>query len=393
MPDYKIYSAAIQSLHLPLAYIDMDLLDANAQALCQRAGRLPLRLATKSLRCVAILRYLLQKFPGFQGLMAYSSAEAAHLVEAGFNDILIAYPTMDAQDICACLPAIEAGRRLVFMVDHPDQLKLLQKLGAALPQRILVCVDLDLSTSFPFLHFGVFRSPLRSPKDLLPLLKTLEECPQLQLDGLMGYEGQIAGVADDIPGSSLKNLFVRLLKKLSQRESFARRQATVRFLRDQGFSLRFVNGGGTGSVEFTREDKSVTEITVGSGLYSPTLFDHFHQFRHFPAAGFVLPVVRQARPQIYACSGGGYVASGPIHVDKEPQVFLPNGLSLFKMLGAGEVQTSIRSIVPLELGQPIFFRHAKAGELMERFSEVHLIRKGKIEKTVKTYRGEGWCFF
>lgn len=392
-PSYETYSAAIQGRALPLAYIDMDLLDANAVALCQRAGPCPLRLATKSLRCVHILRYLLNKYPGFRGLMAYSAAEAALLAEAGFNDILIAYPTMESQDIKACLPSIRTGKRILFMVDHPDQLKLLQKHAESGVTTITVCVDLDLSTHFPLLHFGVFRSPLRQPNDLIPLIETLRECHLLKLEGLMGYEGQIAGLPDYLPGSKIYSLFVRFLKKISQKEAFARRVKTVEFLRRCGFSLTLVNGGGTGSVDVTRNDPSVTEITVGSGLYSPTLFDHFRDFKYAPAAGFVLPVVRQARPHIYACSGGGYIASGPIHVDKQPQIFMPDGLSLFKMLGAGEVQTSLRSTKELQLGQPIFFRHAKAGELLERFNEVHLLRGGKVEQLVKTYRGEGWNFF
>jgi len=392
-PSYATYSAAIQGRALPLAYIDMDLLDANARALCQRAGPYPLRLATKSLRSVPILRYLLKQYPGFRGLMTYSAAEAALLAEAGFNDILIAYPTMESRDIKACLPSIQNGKRILFMVDHPDQLKLLQKHAEASTTTIAVCVDLDLSTHFPLLHFGVFRSPLRRPEDFKPLLDTLRQCHLLQLEGLMGYEGQIAGLADSLPDAKIYSLFVRFLKKISQKEAFARRVQTVDYLRKAGFRLNLVNGGGTGSVDVTRHDPSVTEITVGSGLYSPTLFDHFRDFKYAPAAGFVLPVVRKARPHIYACSGGGYIASGPIHVDKQPQVFMPAGLSLFKMLGAGEVQTSLRSRDELQLGQPIFFRHAKAGELFERFNEVHLLRGGKVEQVVKTYRGEGWNFF
>jgi D-serine deaminase-like pyridoxal phosphate-dependent protein len=392
-PSYEAYSAAIQGRALPLAYIDMDLLDANAEALCQRAGPYPLRLATKSLRCVYILRYLLKRYPGFRGLMAYSAAEAALLAESGFNDILIAYPTMEARDIKACLPSIQTGKRILFMVDHPDQLKLLQRLAESGMTTISVCIDLDLSTHFPLLHFGVFRSPIRRPKDVQPLIDTLRQCHLLQLEGLMGYEGQIAGLPDHLPRSRIYNLFVRFLKKISEKECFARRVATVEYLRKAGYPLSLVNGGGTGSVSVTRHDPSVTEITVGSGLYSPTLFDHFKDFKYAPAAGFALPIVRQARPHVYACSGGGYIASGPIHVDKQPQIFLPRGLTLFKMLGAGEVQTSFRSPEDMKLGQPVFFRHAKAGELMERFQEVHLLRGGKVEQAVKTYRGEGWCFF
>ena len=166
----------------------------------------------------------------------------------------------------------------------------------------------------------------------------------------------------------------------------------MRALENLGHQLRFVNGGGTGSIEITIQDSSVTELTVGSGLYSPGLFDHYANFRHLPAAGFALPVVRVARPGIYACAGGGYIASGPTASDKQPTPYLPPGIKLMKLLGAGEVQTSITSDLTLKIGEPVFFRHAKAGELCERFNSLHLVRGGKIEAIVPTYRGQGQCF-
>jgi len=68
---------------------------------------------------------------------------------------------MEKADIEACLPHVQAGKRILFMVDHPEQLKLLQKLAEPGRTTLSLCVDLDLSTHFPLLHFGVFRSPLR----------------------------------------------------------------------------------------------------------------------------------------------------------------------------------------------------------------------------------------
>jgi D-serine deaminase-like pyridoxal phosphate-dependent protein len=63
--------------------------------------------------------------------------------------------------------------------------------------------------------------------------------------------------------------------------------------------------------------------------------------------------------------------------------------------GAGEVQTPLvlaKNSPRIELGDPIFFQHAKAGELCERFNELILIQGNKIVDRVKTYRGEGFAF-
>jgi D-serine deaminase-like pyridoxal phosphate-dependent protein len=95
------------------------------------------------------------------------------------------------------------------------------------------------------------------------------------------------------------------------------------------------------------------------------------------------------------CSGGGYTASGPIDPRRLPSPWLPEGCGLFANEGAGEVQTPVRmpAGVQLGIGDPLFFRHAKAGELCERFNELLLIQSGRVVDRVTTYRGDGKCFF
>lgn len=46
----------------------------------------------------------------------------------------------------------------------------------------------------------------------------------------------------------------------------------------------------------------------------------------------------------------------------------------------------------LRLGDRVWLRHAKAGELAERFLAYHLVRGSQVERTVPTYRGEGQNF-
>jgi D-serine deaminase-like pyridoxal phosphate-dependent protein len=392
--DYAYYRRALIDERLPTAFVDLDAVAANLGLLCKRAGKLPIRLVTKSIRSIGIIRLIQSAAPFVQGLLCYSAAEAAWLASEGFDDLVVAYPTVEHADVQAVAAQLRAGRSITLMVDGVAQLEKLAFIASEERVTLPVAIDLDMSSDFPGIHFGVYRSPVQSPEHAVKLAGEIGRRPSLRLDGLMGYEGQIAGLMDDIPGQALKSRIVRHLKRKSIAEVNHRRCETVAALKRAGHVLRFVNGGGTGSFESTRDDPSVTELAAGSGVYVPTLFDHYQAFDAQPAAGFVLPVTRIPKPGIATCSGGGYCASGPAGKNRLPKPWLPVGCALIDNEGAGEVQTPVRlpPDIDLRVGDPIMFRHAKAGELCERFNELALIQGGRVVNHVKTYRGDGQSF-
>jgi D-serine deaminase-like pyridoxal phosphate-dependent protein len=393
-PSYATYRDALDGRPLPAAFVDLDRLRANSVALAARSAPKPLRLATKSVRCVALLRLVLAERREFRGLMCFTADEAAWLASEGFDDLLVGYPTAGESAIKAAAAAVASGRTIVFTADDEKQLEPLEAAASRLGVRFGLCIDADMSTRFPGLHFGVRRSPLRGTAGVVALARAIERHGHLRLDGLLGYEAQIAGVPDSVPGRRLSSAFVRVLKRRSMVDVRRRRRSIVSALREAGFELRFVNGGGTGSLEATAADPSVTETTAGSGLFAPGLFDGYAAFHHEPAAGFALAVTRIPAPGIVTCHGGGYAASGAAGADKLPRPFLPEGAALLPLEGAGEVQTPVAYAGPVTLGigDPVFFRHAKAGELCERFDRLLLLSNGRIVDEVPTYRGEGKCF-
>lgn len=357
----------------------------------RRASGMPIRVASKSLRCRALVERVVQR-RGCEGVMCFTPAEAVHLSHS-LDDLLVAYPSVDPHEVRPVFARLAAGKTIVLTVDDLEQLEILGALAREAGQVLPLCIDVDMSLALPRLHFGVRRSPIRIPADALAIGKRVRSDPHLELVGVLGYEAQVAGLPDKTPRAAW-NTMVRTLKRASIRDLRKRRGAVVRALRQEGHAIRFVNGGGTGSLESTRADPSVTEVTAGSGLYVPTLFDEFEAFDPLPAAGFALPVVRRPAKGFVTCLGGGYVASGAAGPDRLPRPFLPPGLSLLEQEGAGEVQTPLQGSVADELaiGDPVFFRHAKAGELCERFAELHLIRGDEVVDVVPTYRGEGHTF-
>ena len=391
---YDYYKKIFAGRPMPFAYVDLDLLEQNMRQILTRAQGKRIRLASKSLRSITILQRILASNSSFQGIMCYTAREALYLASQGFDDLLIGYPAWNEQNITAIAQATTKGASITLMVDCIEHIERIEALAQRQGARLPVCLEIDMSLNIPGLHFGVWRSPLHTPEQARPLIERILASQHVRLDGLMGYEAQIAGVADNVPGQRVKNTFVRMLKRRSRQDVAERRAAFSALIKTYGETLRFVNGGGTGSIATTAQEEGVTEITVGSGFYAPMLFDYYRDFHYQPAAGFAIEIVRHPQPTIYTCSGGGYIASGATGREKLPQPYLPPGAMLDPLEGAGEVQTPIRykGSVQLRMGDPIFLRHSKAGELCERFTHLLLVSHGTIVDEVTTYRGDDQCF-
>ena len=396
------YDAATAALEPPFAVVDLDAFDANADALRRRARGKPIRVASKSVRCRALLERVLA-MDGFAGIMAFTLPEALWLARAGVSDdILVAYPTVDRAALADLAGDAAAARAITIMVDCAEHLDLIEKAaaGVATPSRVRVCLDVDTSYR-PLggaLRVGARRSPVRTPAQAAALARQVTERPGLRLAGIMAYEAQIAGVGDAVPGRPLYMRAVRTIQRRSRVELARRRAGIVAAVRGvcerDGGPLEFVNGGGTGSVETTAAERAVTEVAAGSGLYQPRLFDHYRAFSATPAALFALPVVRRSGRGAVTALGGGYLASGTGDPSRLPQPYLPEGLAYDGNEGAGEVQTPLLGPAAdgLRVGDRVWLRHAKAGELCERFPELHLIQGDRITATVPTYRGEAHTF-
>ena len=382
--------AATADLDAPLGVLELDALAWNAHDLLRRAAGTPIRLASKSLRVREAIESVLA-LPGWSGVLAYSLAEALWLAET-VDDVVLGYPTADRAALARLALDAAAAARITLMVDSIAQLDLID---AVAPPRsrpeLRVALDLDLSIHLPVLgHLGVRRSPLTDPEAAVRLGREIAMRPGFRLVGLMGYEAQVAGVVDRYAGNPAYERVIAAVKRRSIAEVHERRAAAVAGLA-QIAELEFVNGGGTGSLESTVDDASVTEVTSGSGLFGGHLFDRYRTFRPAPAASFVLPVVRVPGDGVATAEGGGWIASGPIGPDRRPLPVWPPGLEYEPREQAGEVQTPLRG-GGLRVGDRVVLRHAKSGEPAERLAAYALVRGGVLEGGAPTYRGEGRTF-
>ncbi|MCT2588687.1 amino acid deaminase/aldolase [Streptomyces sp. N2-109] len=393
--DRSRYDRATSELDAPLALVDLDAFDANAADLRRRAGGKPLRVASKSIRCRALLERVLAT-DGFAGVLGFTLAECLWLARSGVQDVLLAYPSADRARFAELASDSKLARTVTVMIDDPAQLALIDASRNGGGEEIRVCLELDTSLRLlgGRVRIGARRSPLHSPAQLAAMARTVLRRPGFRLVGLMAYEGHVAGVPDAVAGQPLRSRGIRVMQSAARRELAVRRAAAVRAVRAVVPDLEFVNGGGTGSVQHTAREAAVTEIAAGSGLFVPRLFDGYTSFTGRAAALYALPVVRRPGPGVVTVLGGGYPASGAHGRDRLPQPYLPPGLRYDAMEGPGEVQTPLLGTPAddLLIGDKVWFRHAKSGEMCEHFTRLHLVEGERVTATVPTYRGEGHTF-
>jgi D-serine deaminase-like pyridoxal phosphate-dependent protein len=386
-------TAATQHLDAPVGVIHRGALRHNAQDMVRRAAGTPIRIASKSVRVRSVVEALLQQ-PGYRGVLAYTLAEALWLADT-VDDVVVGYPTAERGGIRRLGTDPDLASRITLMVDSPQQLDLVDHvLPASRREEIRVCLELDASWAAPVLgHLGVRRSPVHEPADAGALAAYIVRRPGFRLVGMMSYEAQIAGVVNRPAGRPVGGAVNRWMQSRSLPELLERRARAVAAVREHA-DLEFVNGGGTGSLEATAADASVTEIAAGSGLFGGHLFDGYAHFTPAPAAAFALDVVRSPSPAHATILGGGWIASGPPGPDRVPRIVWPEGLTMLARESAGEVQTPVTGAAAARLraGDRVWFRHTKSGELSEHLNEFAVVDGDEVVDTVPTYRGEAKAF-
>ncbi len=391
----------------PTLYVDLSQALQNLDVLKNSLGpSCKVRLSTKSIRCPKLLKKLSNHLGDrSRGVMCFHPDEIPFLFEQGFEDILLAYPVYNrriADRLAGLQKSLDGNKKFYLMVDLPEHVDVLSVAAQKCGVRLRVLVDFDVSTRLPGLHFGVHRSSIHTVEGLVSMAKKIQVDQGLRFSGVMTYEAQIAGVADRDPREpAMVSSVKRVLKERSRKAVRKARKEAMVALKAVFGQMDVLNGGGSGSVATTGKDVLVNEVTIGSGILCPALFEHYDGLDIKPAIAFGLPVIRRPEKNISTLFAGGYIASGSMGKSKQPRMLHPKGWVVTANEGFGEVQTPIKKqhsgIASLELGQICFFSPAKSGECMERFEQLHLTEfdtfsELQVTEVCNTYRGHGVCF-
>ncbi len=393
MRTYADWKRTLSSVSLPALVCDVEAFDRNAARLVAASRGKPIRIATKSLRVPALIQRALG-IPGFRGLLTYDARELSNaqaICASRDTDMLLAYPTLERASLENAVAA-NAKLRLVVAADDRAHVDVASAAASTVGGHIDICIDVDGSSAFPGVWFGVRRSPIRTPHDVVGLARYIASSASVSFAGIQMYDAQIAGLRDRIDGRGAYSALLRALKARSKADIRQRRAAIVDALRNANLAPRIVTGGGSGSLAWSAGDASLTEITAGSGLLGPHLFDGYDDGTFEPALWIALPATRRPNGRIVTCGGPGVTASGGVGRDRWMRPVSPDGLELLLDEGPGEVQTPVRAsdentLAQVNLGDPILFRPGKAGETCDRFASIVLVREAGVASVVPTYRG------
>jgi D-serine deaminase-like pyridoxal phosphate-dependent protein len=361
---YRRFESVFSGIQAPFAFVDLDALWANAADMLRRSRGKPIRIASNAIRSRPMLQRLLDLDPGFQGVLTCSLPETLWLWEQGLRDLVVADPSSDRACLTRLARLTSEGpeEAPAVMVDCIDHLDLIEEAASSFVAPLRVAIEVDLSW-WPLrglAKIGPRRSPIRTPEQAVALAHEIDRRDRTRLVGVRAYEAQIAGIADNRPGKAITNMLVRAMQSASAKDVEERRGEIVAALSEVA-PLEFVNGGGTGSIEQTAAEWAVTEIATGSGFYAPVSLDHYRSFRPRPAAMFAVPVTR---------------ASGVSDID---------AAGARRALPRGRANR-------LRIGDRVYFRDLRAGELCERFDRLYLVTGATIRDEIPTYRGEGKTF-
>ena len=357
--------------------------------LLRRARGVPLRLASKSLRVRALQERALAA--GFVGTLCFTLPEALWLASNGWDDLVVAYPTVDRGALRELAHTVRAR------TDHGD---------GRLPR----APGRDRGRGRrprEGLHRRRRRLAARSYGDRREALAAARRRPcdksckrdrraararARRADGLRGADRRRrrrARRASRCCGSRCRSC--RRCPRASSRAG-ARRSST-RCARSRRCASS--TAAGPGSIERTAAEPAVTEVAAGSGLYGPTLFDTYRAFKPRPAALFALPVVRKPSSKLATALGGGYPASGAAGRDRLPRPFLPAGLKLDAARGRGRGPDAARGqgrgraagrrprvVPPRQGGRAVRALRRRAPDP----------RRASSSTPCPTYRGEGKTF-
>ena len=228
----------------PALLVDLDRLEANIERMARVAAdrELSMRPHFKTHKSVAIARR--QMAAGAIGMTVAKLDEATALVDAGIDDVLIAYEIVATPKLERAM-ALAKRARLSFAVDSLAGAEALSTAAEAAGLRVRVAIEIES---------GLRRCGVQ-PADAADLARGIARLPGVAIDGVFTHAG-----------SSYAATSREQIEGIAVGEAAAVRDAATA-IRAIGIPVRVVSVGSTPTAELVAREPGITELRPGNYVF------------------------------------------------------------------------------------------------------------------------------
>ncbi|MGA2117602.1 MAG: alanine racemase [Bryobacteraceae bacterium] len=234
----------LADIDTPALIVDLDVMERNLGRVAQYAAEHALRLRphTKTHKSVMIGKRQLDG--GAAGLTVAKVSEAEVMLNAGPDDLLVAFPVIGRSKL-ERLMWLAAKTNITVALDSVVAARQLSDAARAARVEVGVLAEVDV---------GLGRVGVAPGGELLHLAESLEKLPHLKLRGVTFYPGHIKALSES---------GLRALEQLSELL-----RSILADFRRAGIETPIVSGGSTPTLFHSHEIHGLTEIRPGTYVFN-----------------------------------------------------------------------------------------------------------------------------
>lgn len=234
----------VHDLETPAVIVDLDVVERNLQRMseyCRRRG-LALRPHTKTHKIPELARRQIES--GAIGITVAKLGEAEVMIDAGLDDVLVAYPIV-GQRKARRLAELASRARVTVSLDSEESVRAISAEATRCGVTVGILVELDV---------GFRRCGVTTAEEALALAHAVLDLPGVEFRGLMFYPGHfwVVGEARQRLVASV-NEFLRRVYDAFEHERIP---------------IPVVSGGSTPTAFISHDFLGVTEIRPGMYIFN-----------------------------------------------------------------------------------------------------------------------------
>jgi D-serine deaminase-like pyridoxal phosphate-dependent protein len=342
------------ALDTPSLLVDLDVMEQNIARMAKaiRGRGLGWRPHTKGMKVPALAHRLIKA--GAHGVTCAKLGEAEVMAMGGIGDILVANQIVGAQKIQR-LVNLQPHADVMVAVDNWENVQEIDAAARAKGVRVRVLVEVNT---------GMNRAGTLPGQATVDLARRIAPLTGVRLAGLMTWEAHTLRIADAAE------------KRKAVEGAIATFVATVEACRAAGLAIEIVSCGGTGTYWITAEQKGITELQAGGGIFGDILYRKSFGVDHPYAMTVLATVTSRPDPKRVICDAGKKTMTGDAAMPE------PLGFGPLASMSLSAEHTVVHLAEPnesLRVGDKVEFVVGYTDTTVNLHDELVGVRKGRVE--------------